>query len=88
MARQIIKQPNGLFAEFSSITDSFVMWDATKEEIIQAAVKDAEAHAIEQCEDIFERIEKGTEWKSPFKLSWAEAVKAHNKSYPENKIEI
>lgn len=33
MAWRIVKQPNGLFARFSSIVDDFTHFDATKEEI-------------------------------------------------------
>lgn len=35
MGQQIIKQPNGLFAVWSSIMDDFVITDATPEEIIE-----------------------------------------------------
>lgn len=30
MGNQIIKQPNGLFAIFSSITDTIIVWDASE----------------------------------------------------------
>lgn len=35
MGQQIVKQPNGLFAVWSSIVDNFVITDATPEEIIE-----------------------------------------------------
>ena len=33
MGSQIIRQPNDLFAIFSSITDTIVMWDATAKDV-------------------------------------------------------
>ena len=39
MGHQIIKQPNGLFAVWSTIVDDFVMVDATPEEIIEEEIK-------------------------------------------------
>ena len=35
MAHQIVKQPNGLYAIWSTIVDSFVLIDATPDEIIE-----------------------------------------------------
>lgn len=37
MGKQIIKQPNGLFAIFSDNTDTIHMYDATPEEIMEYA---------------------------------------------------
>lgn len=47
MGQQIIKQPDGRLAVFSSITDTFIIVDATPEEIVewraeQAAAKERE----------------------------------------------
>ena len=42
MSHEIIKQPNGLFAVWSTITDSLIMTDATPEDIIEKELDDAE----------------------------------------------
>jgi hypothetical protein len=36
---QIIKQPNGLYCKYSSISDTIEIWNATREELIEDAVK-------------------------------------------------
>lgn len=49
MGRQIIKQPDGRFAIFSSSTDTVHIWDATAEEIVdyfaEKAAEDARREA-------------------------------------------
>ncbi|MCK9435221.1 MAG: hypothetical protein M0R32_10505 [Candidatus Cloacimonetes bacterium] len=83
--RQIIKQPDGLYAEYSTIVDSFILTDCTKEEIIKNAEKEAADKARKDCEAVFTDIEKGID----FSLRWDEAVKNHNKNCsPEERIEI
>jgi hypothetical protein len=39
MGYQIIKQPDGKLAVFSSITDTIVMWDATEDEVVEFFVE-------------------------------------------------
>lgn len=86
--RQIIKQPDGLFAEYSTIVDAFVMTDATKEDIIKNAMREAADQARENCERIFADLEKGIA-RGYFSLRWDEAVNNHNKNCsPEERIEI
>ena len=44
MGQQIIKQPNGLLSVFSSFTDTFVVMDATPDEVVEWFVeREAEA---------------------------------------------
>lgn len=62
MGRQIAKQPNGLYAVWSSIADDFIVEDATEEEIrnwwIKDAIEDATERANKSLNDSFIRIEK------------------------------
>ncbi|GAX57355.1 hypothetical protein [Streptomyces olivochromogenes] len=44
MGQQIIKQPDGLLAVFSSITDTFILMDATPDEIVEWRAEQA-AHS-------------------------------------------
>jgi len=46
MSRQIIKQPDDNFCVFSSITDTFIITDATKEELIEILAKEAAVERI------------------------------------------
>lgn len=55
MARQIVIQPNGLYAVWSSVVDSFIETDLTKEAYIQWRI----SMLKEELEDDFQRIENG-----------------------------
>ena len=51
MGTQIIQQPNGLYAVWSSNTDDFDMVDATVEEIIEDRIADYTKETTERGED-------------------------------------
>lgn len=58
MSNQIIKQPNGKYALWSSVVDDFVLVDGTREEIIQEFV-DRAMRDIERLKaDVAETIDK------------------------------
>lgn len=59
MGRQIIKQPNGLYAQFSSIVDDFVMYDATPEEILEDWVEDYKSSTKEKLDKIIKELDAG-----------------------------
>lgn len=59
MGRQIIKQPNGLYALWSSVVDDFVMLDATPEEIIEDAVEDSRKEITARVKDVVAKLGKG-----------------------------
>lgn len=85
--RQVFKQPDGRYAEYSTIVDSFVRINATKEEVIAAAERYAAEEARRNYERIFEGIENGTYPSSHFSITWEEAVKNHNQnSRPEQHV--
>ncbi|MFB7359647.1 hypothetical protein [Streptomyces gardneri] len=48
MSQQIMKQPDGLLAVFSSVTDTFVVVDATPEELVEWRAQQAAEAAREQ----------------------------------------
>ena len=50
MGEQIIKQPDGRLAVFSSIVDAFIIIDATPEEILDWRAEGAAAKAREQTQ--------------------------------------
>ena len=88
MARQIIKQPDGFYAEYSSIVDEFVIWNATKEQIIEEREKEAAAEARRNAEKIFTTLDAGEDPYYKMGLTWKEALNNHNKRCkPEHRIE-
>lgn len=50
MGQQIIKQPDGKLAVFSSITDTFIVVDATPEEILDWRADEAAAQERERTQ--------------------------------------
>lgn len=59
MADQIVKQPNGKFLIFSSISDSVIGYNATPEELIEFKVKRAKERITEEVNNIVEKLNKG-----------------------------
>lgn len=58
MGHQIIKQPDGRYAVFSSFTDQWVMWDATAEDLERYYAEKASNEARERTRDLIGRIER------------------------------
>ena len=46
MPKQIVKQPNGLYAQFSTVVDDFVYVDMSKDEVRQVMINDAIAECL------------------------------------------
>jgi len=86
MGQQIIKQPNGKYAVFSSICDGFVYTDGTKKEIIQYFIEEAIENSEYHTKQIFKKLEANKNPYYQFKLTWEEAVELNNKNFP--KLEI
>ena len=86
MGRQIIKQPNGLYAEYSTIVEAFIMADATADQIIQNSRQEAADEAERRCKEAMENADAGK--IRGFGLTWEDALDNHNQhSTPEDRIE-
>ena len=85
MARQIIKQPNGTYSEYSSIVEAFVFVNATASELIRNARQEAADAAEEKCTAALKMADSGA--KGQFGVSFDEALKNHNlHCMPEEKL--
>lgn len=76
MGQQIIKQPNRLLAVFSSVTETFIIMDATPDEIIEWRAKAAAEAARENARREVDRILAGETLVNPyfqFAYTWEEA---------------
>lgn len=51
MGHQIIKQPDGLLAIFSSFSDRIIMWDATEDDVMTHFAERAEERARRDIAD-------------------------------------
>ena len=79
MGQQIIKQPNGLLAVFESITETFILTDATPEEIVKWRAEEAAETARERTLAELEHVLAGDPRKvyRQHALTWREASKRH-----------
>ena len=60
MGRQIVKQPNGKYAIWSSVVDDFVIIEcADAAEIIEALVEDARADISRSVNDVIAKLHAG-----------------------------
>lgn len=74
MGIQIIKQPNGLYAQFSSVVDDFVMYDATPEDILADWIEDAKRNYGEKLDKIIKQLEAGEKPYYQFTMTFDDAI--------------
>jgi|SRR5579872_6786932 len=85
MGKQIIKQPNGKYALFSSNTDTFIMLDATEKDIKHYFIEIEVRRISNRVQQIVKDLDSpGAKPYYQFTMSWDEAVEEHNSRVPEN----
>ena len=85
MASQIILQPDGKFAGFSSVVDGFVFYDATEEEIIEIEVEAYRERVLNRVTEICQLLRNGERPHNQFHLSYDEALAMHIENHGELK---
>lgn len=89
MSRQIIQQPNGRFAVFSTVTDTFVAADKTERQVVMAARKAAADRVEMDTWELLRKVKGGLRPYAQFTLTWSEAVKTHNlHSAPAHRMDV
>jgi hypothetical protein len=74
MGHQVIKQPDGLYAVFSSVVDSWILYDCTRQDVIDYYVKQAAKDAKRNTARILDAIEEDPrEAYYQFTMSFEEA---------------
>ncbi|MCZ4510419.1 hypothetical protein O3Q52_19945 [Streptomyces sp. ActVer] len=75
MGQQIIQQPDGKLVVFSSVTDTFIVVDATPEELVEWRAEEAAERAREQTRRELDRVLAGDSRAAYFQfaLTWEEA---------------
>jgi HSP90 family molecular chaperone len=58
MGNQIIKQPNGLYCKFSSVSDMIEVWNATREELIEDAVRYFRETVTRQIDEVLVKLDQ------------------------------
>jgi len=59
MGRQIVKQPNGKYAIWSTVVDNFIGVNYSKEDIIEKRIKEESKDIRKDIGEIIDGIEKG-----------------------------
>lgn len=75
MGHQIIKQPDGLYAIFSSVVDDFIWTNCTPEDIIEIRTKEAVKAIREDVLNDVAALDKGEKPYYQFTMSFDEAVR-------------
>lgn len=88
MGQQIIRQPDGRLAVFSSIVDGFVILDATPEELIEWRAEEAAKEARKSTRAEIDRVLSGeTRPYYQFTLTWEEAQRMDRENFPDEPTE-
>lgn len=76
MGSQILRQPDGLYAVFSSETDTIVVWDATEDEIVEHFVEIAVERTRRDVQRILGHVAADEPRRAYFQfaLSWEKAL--------------
>jgi hypothetical protein len=82
VGHQIIKQPNGFYAVFSSIVDDFILLDATPDEIIEDEVADARRTITEYVRRKVAALNRGEKPYYQFTMTWKQALKERRGKEP------
>jgi hypothetical protein len=76
MGQQIIKQPDGRFAVFSTNTDTIMVWDGTAQEIVEWFAERAAFDARQTARLLLSLVDAGDTRSAyhQFAMSWDEAL--------------
>ena len=83
MSQLVIKQPNGLYALFSTMSETFVMQDATPQQIkshlIDYRCESCRKTVTNEVTNIISILDKGGKPYYRFTISWEKAYALHKK---------
>jgi hypothetical protein len=73
---QVVQQPDGKLAVFSSYTDTIIIYDATRQEISDWFVERATADARRDVEQVLDHVEAGEPHRAYFQFAhtWDEVL--------------
>ena len=84
MGQQIIKQPNGKYALFSSIVNDFIMIEADPQDIIDEWVRQYKLDMEKSVAEIVTALKKNEKPYGEFTMPFDEAVKTVKQCHGEN----
>lgn len=75
MGRQIVKQPNGLYAVWSSVVDNFIFLNYTSDQIIEAYVNERKEVIAKEVGETIAMLEEGiVKPYFQFTKSWTQCI--------------
>ena len=86
MGNQIIRQPDGFYAVFSSIVDGFTALNCTRQEIINSRIEEERERIRQEVNATCDKIDNGEPAYFQFGLSWDEAVEINNEKDENEKV--
>ncbi len=87
MGQQIIKQPNGKFALWSSVVDDFLFLNATPEEIIEFRVQQFRKQTGQEINQIILELNQNKKPYFQFTQSWEECLETVQDLHGKQKTE-
>lgn len=82
MGWQILKQPDGLFAVFSSISETIILWDATRDVVISYYMMRENEDAYRRIKAWLDEVENNSK-RNQFEKSWEECLESTKERDPE-----
>lgn len=76
MGRQIIKQPNGLFAIWSSVVDNFIVLNYTAQQIVDKYIEEEKKRITESVANDIKLLEAGESPYYQFTKTWDGALQS------------
>ena len=77
MGQQIIQQPDGKYAIWSTVVDGFVLIDAEPNDIINHWLESERERITKIVAGIIEQLERGEKPYYQFTMDWYEALHTH-----------
>jgi hypothetical protein len=79
MGQQIIKQPDGLYAVFSSVVDAFILLDCTRDDLIEHFMEQEKRNIVRTVDQKLGMLDKGEAAYYQFTMTWDEALAEHRR---------
>ena len=84
MGHQIMKQPDGKYAVWSTIVDDFILLNASPENIIEMEIEYQRSRIESGVRDIVNKLNEGLKPYFQFTMSFEEAMEFRNKKGDES----
>jgi len=87
MGHQVIKQPDGLYALFSSNVDNFIYINMTKEEYIESRIQEFTEKLKRDTEKLFVKLDRGEKPYYQFTNSFEDCLKVIKFRHGEEELD-